>query len=210
LSAHRRGSAEPADDHDQTALQPPAEIVEDKNSSSIVVGTEDVESPADDITVTFEIARVNISAVARLDRSRTARARDDLMTLMRTGLVAVLLSASSLAPALAQQGQSGSMSDMKGMDMKGADVKTMNPMQKESMAAMDKMNKAMMEGMMDADPDVAWLKSMAAHHQGAVDMSEIALKHIKDENVRKEARKAMEENEKSIKEVKMMIKKEKQ
>lgn len=184
--------------------------MEDKNSSSIVVGTEDVESPADDITVTFEIARVNISAVARLDRSRTARARDDLMTLMRTGLVAVLLSASSLAPALAQQGQSGSMSDMKGMDMKGADVKTMNPMQKESMAAMDKMNKAMMEGMMDADPDVAWLKSMAAHHQGAVDMSEIALKHIKDENVRKEARKAMEENEKSIKEVKMMIKKEKQ
>lgn len=101
------------------------------------------------------------------------------------------------------------MSDMKGMDMKGADMKSMNPMQKESMAAMDKMNKAMMEGMMDADPDVAWLKSMAAHHQGAVDMSEIALKHIKDENVRKEARKAMEENEKSIKEVKMMIKKEK-
>ncbi len=152
---------------------------------------------------------MNISAGARFDRSRTARARDDLMTLMRTGLLAVLLSASSLAPALAQQGQSGSMSDMKGMDMKGADMKSMNPMQKESMAAMDKMNKAMMEGMMDADPDVAWLKSMAAHHQGAVDMSEIALKHIKDENVRKEARKAMEENEKSIKEVKMMIKKEK-
>ncbi|EIZ84364.1 hypothetical protein WYO_3245 [Methylobacterium sp. GXF4] len=102
------------------------------------------------------------------------------------------------------------MSDMKGMDMsKGSDMKNMTPMQKESMAAMDKMNKAMMDAMMESDPDLAWLRSMAAHHQGAVDMSEIALKHIKDEDVRKEARKTMEENEKSIKEVKMKIKKEK-
>ena len=131
------------------------------------------------------------------------------MTLMRTTLLALLLSASSVVPVMAQQGQSGSMSDMKGMDMKGMDMKNMGPMQKESMAAMDKMNKAMMEGMMDSNPDLAWLKSMAAHHQGAVDMSEIALKHIKDEDVRKEARKAMEENEKSIKEVNMKIKKEK-
>ncbi|MEL6065163.1 DUF305 domain-containing protein [Methylobacterium sp. DCY52] len=126
------------------------------------------------------------------------------MTLMRTAVLAVLLSASSVVPGMAQQGQGGSMSDMKGMDMKN-----MSPMQKETMAAMDKMNKAMMDGLMDSDPDVAWLKSMAAHHQGAVDMSEVALKHIKDEDVRKEARKTMEENEKSLKEVKMKIKKEK-
>lgn len=209
-SAHHRETAGLAlDEHDQTARLSRAEIEERKNSSPIVVGAEDDKPSTGGDAVTFGGDRVNISAGARFDRSRTARARDDLMTLMRTGLLAVLLSASSLAPALAQQGQSGSMSDMKGMDMKGADMKSMNPMQKESMAAMDKMNKAMMEGMMDGDPDVAWLKSMAAHHQGAVDMSEIALKHIKDESVRKEARKAMEENEKSIKEVKMLIKKEK-
>ena len=131
------------------------------------------------------------------------------MTLMRTAMLALLLSASSVVPAMAQQGQGGSMSDMKGMDMKGMDMKNMSPMQKETMAAMDKMNKAMMDGMMDPNPDLAWLKSMAAHHQGAVDMSEVALKHIKDEDVRKEARKAMEENEKSIKEVNMKIRKEK-
>ncbi|MGF2043699.1 hypothetical protein, partial [Staphylococcus aureus] len=82
-------------------------------------------------------------------------------------------------PALAQQG--GSMSGMSGM----SDMKNMTPAQKDQMAAMDKMNKAMMEGMMDPDPGLAWMKSMAAHHQGAIDMSEAVLKHTKDEEVRK-------------------------
>ena len=136
------------------------------------------------------------------------------MSPMRTTLLAFVLSAASIVPVMAQQGQSGSMSDMKGMDAKGMDakgmdMKNMTPMQKESMAAMDKMNKAMMDGMMESDPERAWLKSMAAHHQGAVDMSDIALKHIKDESVLKVAKKTKEENEKSIKEVNMTMKKEK-
>lgn len=131
------------------------------------------------------------------------------MTLTRTTVLALLLSASSVVPVSAQQGQGGSMSDMKGMEMKGMDMKSMSPMQKDSMTAMEKMNKAMMDGMMDSNPDLAWLKSMAAHHQGAVEMSEVGLKYIKDEDVRKEARKTIEDNQKSLKEVNMKIKKEK-
>lgn len=78
---------------------------------------------------------------------------------------------------------------MQGMqNMSG--MQNMDPTQKEFMAAMDKMNKEMMQGMMDSDPGKSWMKQMIAHHQGAVDMSEIVLKHTKDADVIKEARDA--------------------
>lgn len=123
------------------------------------------------------------------------------MKVVRTALVATALMASGATPSLAQGGQGGSMS--------GMDMKNMGPLQKDSMEAMDKMNKAMMQGMMDPDPDLAWMKGMAAHHQGAVDMSEAAIKHSKDETVVKEARKTKEENEKSLREIQTKIRKEK-
>ncbi|NUZ08450.1 DUF305 domain-containing protein [Schlegelella sp. ID0723] len=92
------------------------------------------------------------------------------------------------------------MSGMPGMSgMSG--MHNMSPAQKEFMAAMDKMNKAMMQGMTDADPGQSWMKQMAAHHQGAIDMSEIVLKHSNDPEVTKEARKTAQENEKSLKEL---------
>ncbi|KIU27450.1 hypothetical protein SR39_29820 [Methylobacterium radiotolerans] len=123
------------------------------------------------------------------------------MTLARNTALAGILVALLATPALAQQG--GSMSGMSGM----SDMKNMTPAQKDQMAAMDKMNKAMMEGMMDPDPGLAWMKSMAAHHQGAIDMSEAVLKHTKDEEVRKEARKTAQENEKALKELEAKLKK---
>jgi len=76
------------------------------------------------------------------------------------------------------------------------------------MSAMDKMNKSMMEGMMDADPEMAWMKSMAAHHQGAIDMSEALLKNTKDTDTAKEARKTLQQNEKDLKELQAKMKKE--
>ena len=88
------------------------------------------------------------------------------------------------------------------------EIENMSPFQKETMDAMDKMNKTMMQGMMDPDAGTAWMKSMAAHHQGAVEMSEIVLKHTKDADVTREARKTVQENEKSLKELQMMIGKE--
>ena len=123
------------------------------------------------------------------------------MKVVRTALVAMAIMAPGAMPSFAQGGQGASMSDM--------DMKNMGPLQKASMEAMDKMNKAMMQGMMDPDPNLAWMKGMAAHHQGAVDMSEAAIKHSKDETTVKEARKTKEENEKSLREIQAKIRKEK-
>jgi uncharacterized protein (DUF305 family) len=123
------------------------------------------------------------------------------MKVLRTALVAMAINASGASPSFAQGGHGASMSDM--------DMKNMGPLQKASIEAMDKMNKAMMQGMMDPDPNLAWMKGMAAHHQGAVDMSEAAIKHSKDETTVKEARKTKEENEKSLREIQAKIRKEK-
>lgn len=86
-------------------------------------------------------------------------------------------------------------------------MKNMSPYQQETMAVMEKMNKAMQQGMMDPDPGMAWMKSMAAHHQGAVDMSEVVLKHTKDAEVTKEARKTVQENERDLKELQAKMRK---
>jgi uncharacterized protein (DUF305 family) len=73
---------------------------------------------------------------------------------------------------------------------------------------MQKMNRDMMQGMMDPDPGTSWMKQMMARHQGAVDMSEIVLKHSKDADVIKEARKTREQNEKDRKELQTKLKKD--
>lgn len=125
------------------------------------------------------------------------------MTRARNTALTGILMALLATPVLAQQSQGGSMSGMSGM----SDMKNMSPAQKDMMAAMDKMNKSMMEGMMDTDPGLAWMKSMAAHHQGAIDMSEAVLKYTKDEEVKKEARKTAQENEKDMKQLEAKLKK---
>lgn len=113
-------------------------------------------------------------------------------------------------PAIAQQAPS---QPMQGQSMQGmqnmSGMQNMNPTQKEFMAAMDRMNKDMMQGMMESDVDRSWMMQMIAHHQGAVDMSEIVLKQTKDADVIKEARKTKEENEKSIKVLQAKLRKEK-
>lgn len=114
-------------------------------------------------------------------------------------------------PAVAQQGQSGAGGSMSGMQMQGTQPMNMDKMsaaQKEFHAAMQKMNNDMMQGMMDSDPGMSWMKQMIAHHQGAVDMSDIVLKHTKDADVIKEARKTKEQNEKDLKELQAKLKKE--
>ena len=129
--------------------------------------------------------------------------KEQAMTRLNLLPIAGVLLALAL-PASAQQGQSAPQSGM----TQGMADHNMNAFQKDSMAAMDKMNKAMMEGMMDPDPAIAWMKSMAAHHQGAIDMSEAVVKHTKDIDVAKEARKTAQENEKALKELQTKLKKE--
>ena len=78
---------------------------------------------------------------------------------------------------------------------------SMSASKQRYMAAMDKMNKAMMKAMMDRDPGRSWLKQMAAHHQGAIDMSEIVLHEDNDPQVLRLARKTMQENRRALKEL---------
>jgi uncharacterized protein (DUF305 family) len=126
-------------------------------------------------------------------------------------MIAALVAAALAAPAVAQQAQTGQGGSMPGMQMQGMQPMNMDNMsaaQKEFHAAMQKMNRDMMQGMMDPDPGTSWMKQMIAHHQGAVDMSEIVLKHSKDSNVMKEAQKTKEQNQKDLKELQAKLKKE--
>ena len=56
----------------------------------------------------------------------------------------------------------------------------------EAQAAYKAVNDTMHAGMADipADADVAFMQGMLAHHQGAVEMSEVALKYAKDAEAR--------------------------
>lgn len=116
-----------------------------------------------------------------------------LVATLGTGVVAQAQSSNSM-PGMTMQ-DSQKMSNMQ------------SPVQKEFMAASDKMNKGMMDGMMDPDPGKSWMKQMAAHHQGAIDMSDVVLKNTKDAEVLKEARKTKEDNEKALKELQAKMKK---
>lgn len=51
-------------------------------------------------------------------------------------------------------------------------------------ANMMKNHDAMMQGIMATDPDVAFVKGMIPHHQGAIDMSDVELKYGKDPAMR--------------------------
>jgi uncharacterized protein (DUF305 family) len=72
--------------------------------------------------------------------------------------------------------------DHSGHDMGGA----AKPELTEAQAAYKAVNDKMHAGMADipADADVAFMQGMLAHHQGAVEMSEVALKYAKDAEAR--------------------------
>ena len=58
----------------------------------------------------------------------------------------------------------------------------LTPAQQAYKDANDRMHAGM--AAVDADPDVAFMQGMLAHHKGAVDMSEVALEHADDPEVR--------------------------
>lgn len=119
------------------------------------------------------------------------------LPILSLGLVCAL-TISGLAQAQQAEQRAGSNQGMQhGMPgMGGAAGHEMNsPFQKEVMAAMHQMHEGMMKGLMDTQPEVAWRKSMIAHHQGAVDMSRIVLNHTKDPTVIKEAKETAQKNE---------------
>ena len=67
-------------------------------------------------------------------------------------------------------------------------------------AAMDKMHKAMSITYSN-DTDVDFARAMIPHHQGAIDMAQVALQHAKDDQIRRMAQKVIDDQTKEIKEL---------
>jgi uncharacterized protein (DUF305 family) len=69
------------------------------------------------------------------------------------------------------------------------------------MAALDEMHGPMAEGVKDPDPDVAFMKGMIPHHQGAIEMAKIVLRHGTNEQTKRLARDVIREQEREIAEM---------
>jgi uncharacterized protein (DUF305 family) len=80
-------------------------------------------------------------------------------------------------------------------DMAG---KPMKDFQRDFMGGMQKMDPAMMQGVMQDRADVAFLCGMIAHHMGAVQMSRVELKYGKDDWTRQMAQKIIDSQTKEI------------
>lgn len=75
-----------------------------------------------------------------------------------------------------------------------------------SAASMAKMHKDMEAALAEPDPDVAFIKGMIPHHQGAIDMARAQLQHGKDPENRRLAEHIIAEQEKEIAQMKDWLK----
>jgi uncharacterized protein (DUF305 family) len=72
--------------------------------------------------------------------------------------------------------------------------------------AMDRMHGPMMQGIQEPDPDVAFVKGMIPHHQGAIDMAKVVLQYGKDEQTKKWAADVIREQQREIDEMQAWLK----
>lgn len=98
-----------------------------------------------------------------------------------------------MMPMMQQMMQSGGMQGSQGGMMQGGQGGMMNmPMDTANMPeasrtymdAMKRMDGPMMQGIQAGDPDVAFVKAMIPHHQGAIDMARAVLQFGKDDRVK--------------------------
>jgi uncharacterized protein (DUF305 family) len=106
-----------------------------------------------------------------------------------------------------QTGMSQSMPMQGGMQGKKPMMQGgMSDAQAASMAAMSKMASPMMQAMQSSDPDVAFVKAMIPHHQGAIDMAKVVLQYGKDDKVKAWANQIIAAQEKEIAEMQDWLK----
>lgn len=80
-----------------------------------------------------------------------------------------------------------------------------DPASRAYMDSMRTMNEGMMGQPMTGDADRDFASMMLAHHQGAVDMARVQLDHGKDPELRKMARKVIDDQTKEIAELKAWL-----
>jgi uncharacterized protein (DUF305 family) len=73
--------------------------------------------------------------------------------------------------------------------------------------AMDRMHGPMMEGLRERDPDVAFVRGMIPHHQGAIDMARVVKRYGDDEETQQWAEEIIKAQEREISEMKAWLKK---
>ncbi len=126
----------------------------------------------------------------------------ELDSLMKRFLLAAALAAMTATGASAQDNGSHAGHDMSAM----TSAQTVSPATEAYMDAMDRMHGPMMEGVENADPDVAFVLGMIPHHQGAIDMAKIVLEYGKDDFTRTLAQEVIAAQEKEIAEMRDWLK----
>lgn len=78
---------------------------------------------------------------------------------------------------------------------------------KAYMDAAQRMHGPMLAGLQAGDPDVAFVRAMIAHHQGAIDMAKVVLQYGKDDQTKKWANDVIREQQREIAEMEEWLKK---
>lgn len=84
---------------------------------------------------------------------------------------------------------------------------TQSTAMKAYMEAAERMHGPMMEGIQASDPDVAFVRGMIAHHQGAIDMAKVVLQYGKDDQAKKWANDVIRDQQREINEMQEWLKK---
>ncbi|WP_085557599.1 CopM family metallochaperone [Azospirillum agricola] len=111
-----------------------------------------------------------------------------------TSSLAFVLTLATAAPVLAQQNAAQGMTHGQSAKPNAAGSQAM-------MDTMHTMQQTMMAQPMTGDPDHDFATMMRAHHQGAIDMARIELEQGKDAELKKMARKVVEDQTKEIKQL---------